>query len=204
VMARDVAGDARLVAWLAADVDVDVDVDVGVDVGVDGDGDVDTALDVEAVRSALLLTLPAYMVPAHFVVLDALPLTANGKVDRKALPLPDLGAGATEYVAPRDDVERQLAAIWSEVLKVARIGVHDNFFSLGGHSLLVTKIVSQISKLFNLEMSIIVAFSAPTIAEAATFIRAAQQDRMSQRDEEDAFADIANLLDDINVTDAAK
>src|SRR5205823_6921985 len=89
--------------------------------------------------------LPGYMVPAAFVLLERLPLTANGKIDRGALPAPDqprpdLG---TSYVAPRTVLEQQLAAIWGDVLGLERIGIHDNFFELGGHSLLAMRVTAR-------------------------------------------------------------
>ncbi|WP_148051104.1 phosphopantetheine-binding protein, partial [Pseudomonas fluorescens] len=96
-------------------------------------------------RAQLHCRLPEYMVPTAFVKLAALPLTANGKVDRKALPAPDLAALFTrEYAAPEDEVETALAQIWADVLQVERVGRQDHFFELGGHSLLAMRMVSQV------------------------------------------------------------
>ncbi len=97
-------------------------------------------------RRALLETLPEYMVPSAFVVLEALPLTPNGKVDRKALPEPDAArtAAAEAYVPPRGPIEEALAAIWAELLGRDRVGVHDNFFDLGGHSLIATQLLARV------------------------------------------------------------
>ncbi|HEY6421687.1 MAG TPA: amino acid adenylation domain-containing protein, partial [Pseudonocardiaceae bacterium] len=102
----------------------------------------DEAVDSGWLRAHVATVLPEYMVPAAFVVLDTLPLNANGKLDRRALPAPDFVAGAS-YVAPRSEVERVLAGIWSEVLGVARVGVEDNFFELGGDSILSLQVVSR-------------------------------------------------------------
>ncbi|WP_213781847.1 amino acid adenylation domain-containing protein, partial [Caballeronia sp. dw_276] len=99
------------------------------------DADAGNTTEAEALRAALRETLPEYMVPVHYMMLDALPLTANGKLDRRALPAPELKRSGT-YVAPRTDTERELAAIWSQVLRIGRVGLHDDFFELGGHSLL--------------------------------------------------------------------
>ena len=102
------------------------------------------AIDIEALRTQLGLLLPDYMVPAAYVVLDKLPLTANGKLDRKALPSPDSGAYVTrEYEAPVGEVETILARIWAEVLKLDRVGRNDNFFELGGHSLLAITVIER-------------------------------------------------------------
>ncbi|MFZ6775130.1 hypothetical protein ACO0LB_20770, partial [Undibacterium sp. SXout7W] len=86
------------------------------------------SFDADALRADLLQSLPEYMVPAHFMQLDAFPLTSNGKVDRKALPAPDMTANAAAYVAPRTAEEETIAAIWADVLKLEQVGVHDNFF----------------------------------------------------------------------------
>jgi hypothetical protein len=104
------------------------------------------------------------MVPSAFVALDALPLTASGKVDRQALPAPT-GEPATDadYVAPRSEFERVIADLWAEVLGVARVGVHDNFFALGGHSLLATRVVNKIELLTGLTVSLKQFFLAPTV-----------------------------------------
>jgi amino acid adenylation domain-containing protein len=119
-------------------------------------------------RSFMQEKLPAYMVPSAFVRLDALPLTVNGKIDRRALPAPDRSiVELTEYVAPRTTTETQLVNIWAEVLKLERVGITDNFFELGGHSLLGTQIVSRIRDAFQVELPLRHLFSAPTIVELA-------------------------------------
>ncbi|HRB21128.1 MAG TPA: amino acid adenylation domain-containing protein [Nitrosomonas sp.] len=128
----------------------------------------DQAPDIETVRTQLKTRLPDYMIPSAFVYLDSLPLTENGKIDRKALPAPDLSDQLThEYVAPRNPIEAKLAEIWVEVLGVEKVGVHDNFFELGGHSMLVIKLVSRMSNALGFELEIQAVFERPTIAAQA-------------------------------------
>ncbi|MFL5358380.1 amino acid adenylation domain-containing protein, partial [Archangium sp.] len=118
-------------------------------------------------RSFLKEHLPEYMVPSAFVVLEALPITANGKVDRKALPAPESTASAAEYLAPRTPSEEKLAALWAEVLGVLRVGAEDNFFELGGHSLKATQIVSRVRTAFQVELPVRVLFETPTLSALA-------------------------------------
>ncbi|TGV30037.1 amino acid adenylation domain-containing protein, partial [Mesorhizobium sp. M00.F.Ca.ET.186.01.1.1] len=116
-------------------------------------------------RTYLSATLPAYMVPSAFVFLEQLPLSANGKVDRKALPQPeDAAASAAVYVAPRNEWEAKLAAIWESVLGVEPIGVHDHFFELGGHSLLATQAVSRLKEAFGVNVPLRTLFEHPDVA----------------------------------------
>jgi acyl carrier protein len=112
------------------------------------------------------------MVPAVFVRLEEMPLTRNGKVDRKALPAPDESRPEIEeeYVAPRNETETVLAAIWSEVLGVDQVGVHDNFFELGGHSLLATQVISRVRDTFRVELLLRNLFDATTVAQLALVI----------------------------------
>jgi len=128
----------------------------------------DERLDAAELRAFLQERLPEYMCPSALVVLETLPLTANAKVDRKALPAPE-GARAPSagYVAPRDDLEREVAALWAEVLGVERVGIHDDFLSLGGHSLLATKLVSRLRQAFQVELPLKDFFEAPTVATLA-------------------------------------
>ncbi|MQS14934.1 amino acid adenylation domain-containing protein [Streptomyces kaniharaensis] len=120
-------------------------------------------------RSHLAEQLPGYMVPAAVLVLDALPLTVNGKVDRRALPRPDAdqAVAGIEYVAPRTDTERRVAAAWCELLGRERIGVLDNFFDLGGHSLLATQLVFRLREEFGTELPLRTLFAVPTVAGVA-------------------------------------
>src|SRR5262249_41296902 len=113
-------------------------------------------LTVRNLHDCLAKRMPAYMLPGIYVELKELPLTANGKIDRKRLPNPDSGVLAlgNEYVAPRTRVEEILADIWSGLLDVKKIGVHDNFFTLGGHSLLALRLVSRIREQLQAEYSL--------------------------------------------------
>ena len=115
--------------------------------------------------------LPEFMVPAAVVVLEALPLTVNGKLDRRALPAPEFVSPAA-YRAPRDAWERVLAALFGEVLGVMRVGIDDGFFDLGGHSLLATRLVAQVRAELGVEVPIRALFDTPTVAGLAEFIRA--------------------------------
>jgi amino acid adenylation domain-containing protein len=122
----------------------------------------------DELRSFLAEQLPHYMVPSAFVALDALPLTANGKIDRQALPDPDQAPSVkTRFTAPRNPVEEALANVWVEVLGVERVGVHDDFFELGGHSLLATQVVSRVRAVLGVDLPLRTIFEAPTVAGLA-------------------------------------
>lgn len=123
-----------------------------------------TATDAQ-LRASLKSKVPEFMVPAVFVQLDSLPLSANGKIDRAALPRPDFSPDASRYVPPRTWIEKHLAEIWAELLRLERVGVHDDFFELGGHSLLATQVVSRMRALHGGELTLREFFEAPTIAE---------------------------------------
>ncbi|HEY9649207.1 MAG TPA: amino acid adenylation domain-containing protein, partial [Coleofasciculaceae cyanobacterium] len=133
-------------------------------------------LSLAHLRSFLKEKLPEYMVPGAFVMLDALPLTPNCKVDRKALPAPNqtLSVLQDAFVAPRTPLETQLAQMWAQVLGIARVGVDDNFFELGGHSLLTAQLLSQVRDTFHVELSLLTLFEAPTVAGLAQAITVAQ------------------------------
>ncbi|MCY9611195.1 amino acid adenylation domain-containing protein, partial [Paenibacillus thiaminolyticus] len=128
----------------------------------------DKELTAGELRSALSQKLPGYMVPSCFVQLEHMPLTPNGKIDRKALPAPDgsMQAGAN-FVAPRTAMEAQLAQIWQEVLGLSRIGVKDNFFDIGGHSLKVLQLIQKIHAEMEMNIPLRVVFEMPTIEEMA-------------------------------------
>jgi amino acid adenylation domain-containing protein len=131
------------------------------------------SLDVSDLRAHLKKDLPDYMVPAAFISMDSLPLTANGKINLRALPAPEQGRieFKGKFIAPRDFVEQMLAQIWARVLKVKRVGLHDNFFELGGHSILAVRIIVEIEKLFKKRLPLATLLQAPTIAELSEVLR---------------------------------
>ncbi|UIN44643.1 bacitracin non-ribosomal peptide synthetase BacA [Bacillus licheniformis] len=132
---------------------------------------------VEELRGFLEEKLPDYMIPAYFVKLDKLPLTKNGKVDRKALPEPDRRMGAeSEYEAPRNETEEKLAAVWQDVLHVEKAGIHDHFAQMGGHSLHAMELIAKIKEKMNVEIPLHQLFKLATIKELSTFIEANQQE----------------------------
>jgi amino acid adenylation domain-containing protein len=128
---------------------------------------------VSTLRKAVRDKLPAYMVPTDFIFLDSLPLTPSGKINRLALPVPNGPRPDLEvaYAAPRSDIERLLAEIWAEVLAVGPVGIHDDFFDLGGHSLTATRVISRVLKKFKLDLPVSALFAAPTIARMADVVR---------------------------------
>ncbi|MDC9604576.1 non-ribosomal peptide synthetase [Xenorhabdus griffiniae] len=126
----------------------------------------DSTPSISQLREQLSRTLADYMIPAAFVVMEAFPLSPNGKLDRKALPAPDHTAmSSREYAAPESETETQLAAIWQTLLGLDRVSRYDNFFELGGHSLLVLQLQSQIKQTFDVELSIHQLFSHPTLCQ---------------------------------------
>jgi amino acid adenylation domain-containing protein len=152
----DTTGDKRLVAYIVPQPEITIIID--------------------EIRQFLKAKLPDYMVPNAFVILAALPLTANGKIDRRALPPPESGSEASDkYVAPRTPMEEILATIWSEVLKVEKVGINDNFFELGGHSLLATQLVAQIRDRLEIELPLRQLFNSATLAELAQEIEQLKQ-----------------------------
>ncbi len=162
VIAReDTPGDKRLVAYLVAHQDC--------------------TPTISELRQFLKAKLPEYMLPNAFVILESLPLTPSGKVDRRILPVPDLygdacgGLHTDKYVAPRTPIEELLAQIWAQVLKLEQVGIHDNFFEVGGHSLLATQLVSRIRNIFKVELPLRELFAIATVAELALFIEQLQQ-----------------------------
>ena len=153
VMVReDVAGDQRLVAYLVVKPD--------------------SSLSISNLRSFLQEKLPEYMIPTAFVPLEKLPLTSNGKVNRKILPAPDqLNTEVKEsFITPRNSLEEQLTNIWAEVLKIEKVGIYNNFFSLGGHSLLVTQLISRMRDDIGVELVIQDVFNYPTVADLAVIV----------------------------------
>ena len=130
------------------------------------------ALPLNPLRAFLQEHLPIHMVPAFFIQLAAFPLTPNGKLDRRALPAPDVAqvAHSGERVAPRTATEEKLAAIWSQLLSVERLSIHDNFFAIGGHSLLATRMLFRVQETFQVELPLRRIFEAPILAEFAASI----------------------------------
>ena len=149
VVREDAPGDARIVAYLVAD---------------------NVAPAADALRQMLAKRLPDYMVPSAFVVLDAMPLTPNGKVDRKALPAPEWSVDADAYVAPRTATEQTLAALWSELLGVEQVGANDGFFALGGHSLRAARLASRVRTVFAIELPLRAVFEQATLSNIAAEI----------------------------------
>jgi amino acid adenylation domain-containing protein len=152
VVREDVPGDKRLVAYLTAKAG--------------------EPPNVSELRSLLQTKLPEYMVPSAFVTLDRFPLTPSGKLDRKALPMPDLARPELEkaFVAPRTRTEEVLAGIWCEVLGLKQVGVHDNFFDLGGHSLLAVRLQARVEKQLGKRLPLAAFFQSPTVGELAALL----------------------------------
>jgi len=146
-------------------------------------------------RSLLREKLPDYMIPSAFVMLDAIPLTATRKVDRKALPTPsnlrpELDA---PYVAPRGAGEKELARIWAEVLSLDKVGIHDNFFDLGGHSLAATRVISRVINTFKVELPIKSLFESPTVADMAVVITKNMAKKVGDKELAHMLAELKSL-----------
>ena len=156
IVRDDTTGDKRLVAYIVPQSE--------------------KTITINEIRQFLKAKLPSYMVPNAFVILDALPLTANGKIDRRALPPSESSSEPSEkYVAPRNPIEDILVNVWSEILKVEKVGINDNFFELGGHSLLATKLVAQIRDRLKIELPLRQLFNTATLAELAQGIEQLKQ-----------------------------
>ncbi|MCY7283313.1 MAG: amino acid adenylation domain-containing protein, partial [Cyanobacteria bacterium CAN_BIN43] len=132
---------------------------------------------IPQLRQFLTDKLPNYMVPSAFMLLETMPLTANGKIDRRKLPVPEISRNqlAVGFVAPRNPTEEMLAQVWAEVLAIEHIGIYDNFFALGGHSLLGTQLISRVKNAFNIDLPLHSLFEAATIAKLAEYIQQLQQ-----------------------------
>ena len=154
VVVREDDGEKRLVAY-----------------AVTGSSDETVAIDIQ---QRLQTTLPDYMVPAAVVLIDALPVTANGKLDRSKLPAPSLQRETVDaFVPPRTPVEEDIAAMWRDLLRLERVGVHQNFFDAGGHSLLATQLISRVRSAFRIELPLRAVYEAPTLAGIAARVTAA-------------------------------
>ncbi|MCA6113142.1 phosphopantetheine-binding protein, partial [Bradyrhizobium cenepequi] len=155
VAQEDRAGETRLVGYVVCAPEAGSD---------EGDGSELAG----ALRAHLSARLPDYMVPAAFVRLAALPLTVNGKLDRKALPAPaDEAYARAAYEAPQGEIETALAQLWAELLGLARVGRHDHFFQLGGHSLLVVRLLNRMSQTVGVELPLTTLFAKPVLADLA-------------------------------------
>jgi acyl carrier protein len=150
----------------------------------------DATLDTAELRQFLRSRLPEYMIPAALVFLAEFPLTPNGKINRRALPAPDMAFTEREenYVAPQSETEYGLAEIWGDVLNQDRIGIYDSFFELGGHSLLAIRIVSRIRKQFDVDLPLRAFFEDPTVAGLARHIENLQWATRSFTALDDALA----------------
>jgi acyl carrier protein len=159
---------------------------------------------VPQLRDHVKGSLPEYMVPSAYVVLDALPLTPSGKLDRNALPAPDSARPLADdsYLAPRNRVEEAVAKIWAEVLGVERVGAHDNFFDLGGHSLLATQVLSRIRQAFPVDISLRRLFEEPTVATLARAVTEGQGESTNGAigkvtpDDDEVLSDLDRMSDD--------
>jgi len=186
VMAQaDAGGRHQLVAWVVTEPGVEVS--------------------SSELRRHLSVHLPEYMIPAVFIPMAEFRLTPNGKVDRKALPTPDGSRPVLEreFVAPRTETEKVLAQIWSDVLGVSKIGIHDNFFELRGHSLLATTVISRIRAAFSVELPLRYVFEAPTVARLALAITQAANatnvpaiERIEEHDELELLAQLDDFSDE--------
>ncbi|MCP1305328.1 amino acid adenylation domain-containing protein, partial [Halomonas sp. R1t8] len=173
VVAQESPGGSRLVAYVVPQAD--------------------SELDTSSLREALGQRLPDYMVPGVVVTLDALPLNANGKVDRKALPAPDL-ASSTQYEPPQGEVEEALAETWSDVLGMDQVGRHDNFFELGGHSLLAMQMAARVQADMQVELQLSEVFRKPLLRDLAECIATLS----SGHSLEQSLSDIDSFIDSMD------
>jgi acyl carrier protein len=175
---EDSIGEKRLIAYLVCDTH--------------------SAPSVSSLRRALLQKLPDYMIPSAFMILDAFPLTPNGKVDRGALPPPNRSRPKLEnpYVAPRGPVEEALIEIWAAVLDLDYLGINDNFFELGGHSLLAAQVITRVINTFRVKVPIRSLFQAPTVADMAVVIVQNQLAKADSNDLESLLAEVEALSDE--------
>jgi amino acid adenylation domain-containing protein len=163
---EDVPGDKRLVAYI-----------------VQGK---DSPISITELRSFLEKKLPEYMLPAGYVELEALPLTPNGKVDRRALPAPEYKRQTdVDYIAPQNELHKTIASIWKELLRVEKVGIRDNFFDLGGNSLLLVQAYHRLSDIVNRELSVTDMFRFPTIEKLSTYL-------LQEKSEDSSFGRIFN------------
>ncbi|MDG6403915.1 AMP-binding protein, partial [Pseudomonas quasicaspiana] len=149
----------------------------------------------EIIKARLRASLPDYMVPLHWLILEQLPRNANGKLDRKVLPGIDIGQLQSQaYVAPRNELEQTLADIWAEVLKVDQVGIHDNFFELGGHSLLATQIASRVQNALQRNVPLRAMFECSTVEQLAGYIEGLESNEMTE-EKADRLSDLMAQLE---------
>jgi acyl carrier protein len=160
VLAREINGDTKLIGYFVTQ---------------------HSTTNANELREFLNTRLPEYAVPSFFIAMDALPLSANGKLNRLALPMPEFSRAHGEFAAPEEGLEQQLAAIWSDVLHVEWIGRNDNFFELGGHSLLAAQISARMRRELRIEAPISSLFEYPTVAQLARFVRTAEPEKLIAR-----------------------
>ncbi|MDC8759688.1 amino acid adenylation domain-containing protein [Janthinobacterium fluminis] len=172
VVASDGPGGTRLVAYVAAQAG--------------------QPLEAANLRERLRAALPDYMVPGAIVLLACLPLNANGKIDRKALPQPEAGEGAS-YAAPEGEAEVALAALWTQVLGVERVGRHDNFFELGGHSLLAVQMVARVQRAMQFDLTVQDVFQHPTLAGMACKVAGGGRAKSAEQ----ALSDLDSFIDSL-------
>jgi hypothetical protein len=147
---------------------------------------------ISLIEEYLSVRLPPYMIPSSYVILEKFPLTQNGKVDRRALynnEQPELMA-PEYYTAPRNYIEENLALIWAECFRIERVGIHDNFFDLGGHSILAMQLLGRMRQAFQIELSLVGFLANPTIAGVAVAITQARADQIER-------ADLIKILEEV-------
>lgn len=144
-----------------------------------------SSVKTDDLRSDLASRLPDYMIPSQIILLDSMPLTPNGKLDRAALPL--VGEAQVEvngFIEPRTETEKEIGRVWTDLLGVELIGIHDNFFEMGGHSLLVIQAIARLRDRFRVDLGVTVFFERPTIARLADYISEKQgKTPVGERDE---------------------
>ncbi|OYD86628.1 hypothetical protein CDG77_34005 [Nostoc sp. 'Peltigera membranacea cyanobiont' 213] len=156
------------------------------------------AFNPNELRHFLRDKLPDYMIPHAFVQMDALPLTPNGKINRHALPAPDLSQISLEngFVAPHSPREKILADLWTELLGLEKVGIHDDFFEMGGHSLLAIQLISRLREAFSIQLPLRCLFESPTIAELAELLAAQQIEQAENNMLEQFLTEIDELSDE--------
>lgn len=133
----------------------------------------DEDIDVNRLKEQLALKLPYYMMPSYFIQIESIPVTSNGKINRKALPKPEMNVRTTEYISPQNEIQEKLAVVWQEVLGIEQVGIHDNFFEIGGNSILLIRMHSKIDALYPNVLGITHLFMLPTISMISQYIEGA-------------------------------